>query len=71
MDSWEGKVRRFMLEEEEDDELFLLLVPTLQLCMYDEKKSEHTSSACNEQNEAQSAPNEGGSGRKHKRSHCT
>ena len=45
MDSWENEIRRFMLEEEEDDELFLLLVPTLQLCMYDEKKSEHTSSA--------------------------
>jgi len=29
MDSWEGKVRRFMLEEEEEDGLFLVLVPAL------------------------------------------
>ena len=45
MDSWEDQVRRFMLdEEEEDDELFLVMVPALQLCMYDEKMPEHTSS---------------------------
>ena len=31
-------------EEEEDDELFLVMVPALQLCMYDEKMPEHTSS---------------------------
>ena len=38
MDSWEDQVRRFMLdEEEEDDNLFLAIVPSLQLCMYDEK----------------------------------
>ena len=38
MDSWEDQVRRFMLdEEEEDDELFLVMVPALQLCLYDEK----------------------------------
>ena len=44
MDSWNEEVRRFMLEEEEeDDELFRVLVPTLQLGMYDEKESEHTS----------------------------
>ena len=41
MDSWEEEVRRFMLEEEEeDDELFLVLVPALQLAMYDEKEPE-------------------------------
>jgi len=41
MDSWEDQVRRFMLdEEEEDDELFLIMVPALQLCMYDEKMPE-------------------------------
>ena len=45
MDSWEDQVRRFMLDEEEvDDELFLVMVPVLQLCMYDEKMQEHTSS---------------------------
>jgi len=45
MDSWEDQVRRFMLDEEEvDDELFLVMVPALQLCMYDEKMPEHTSS---------------------------
>ena len=45
MDSWEDQVRRFMLDEEEkDDQLFLVMVPTLQLCMYDEKMQEHTSS---------------------------
>ena len=27
-------------EEEEDDELFLILVPALQLAMYDEKEPE-------------------------------
>ena len=44
MDSWDEEVRRFMLEEEEeDDELFLVLVPALQLAMYDEKEPEHTS----------------------------
>ena len=44
MDSWEEEVRRFMLEkEEEDDELFFVLVPALQLGMYDEKELEHTS----------------------------
>ena len=33
MDSWEDQVRRFMLDEEEDDdELFLVMVPALQLC---------------------------------------
>ena len=38
MDYCEDQVRRFMLdEEEEDDELFLVMVPALQLCMYDEK----------------------------------
>lgn len=31
-------------EEEEDDELFLVMVPALQLCLYDEKMPEHTSS---------------------------
>ena len=41
MDSWEEEIRRFMLEEEEeDDELFLVLVPALQLAMYDEKEPE-------------------------------
>ena len=41
MDSWEEEIRRFMLEEEEeDDELFLILVPALQLAMYDEKEPE-------------------------------
>ena len=40
MDSWDEEVRRFMLEEEEDDELFLVLVPALQLAMYDEKELE-------------------------------
>ena len=41
MDSWDEEVRRFMLEEEEeDDELFLVLVPALQLAMYDEKEPE-------------------------------
>jgi len=41
MDSWDEEVRRFMLEEEEeDDELFLILVPALQLAMYDEKEPE-------------------------------
>ena len=44
MDSWEEEIRRFMLEEEEeDDELFFVLVPALQLGMYDEKELEHTS----------------------------
>ena len=44
MDSWEEEVRRFMLEEEEeDDELFFVLVPALQLGMYDEKEPKHTS----------------------------
>jgi hypothetical protein len=44
MDSWDEEVRRFMLEEEEDDdELFLVLVPALQLAIYDEKEPEHTS----------------------------
>ncbi|KAG2576849.1 hypothetical protein PVAP13_6NG061001 [Panicum virgatum] len=44
MDSWEEEVRIFMLEEEEeDDELFFVLVPALQLGMYDEKEPEHTS----------------------------
>nr|XP_034604880.1 uncharacterized protein LOC117864920 [Setaria viridis] len=44
MESWEDKVRRFMLEkEEEDDELFLVTVPALQQCLYEEKRSEHTS----------------------------
>ncbi|KAG2627978.1 hypothetical protein PVAP13_3KG266803 [Panicum virgatum] len=34
MDSWEDQVRRFMLDEEEvDDELFLVMVPALQLCI--------------------------------------
>ena len=41
MDSWDEEIRRFMLEEEEeDDELFLVLVPALQLAMYDEKEPE-------------------------------
>jgi len=41
MDSWEEEIRRFMLEEEEeDDELFFVLVPALQLAMYDEKEPE-------------------------------
>ena len=45
MDSWEDQVRRFMLdEEEEDDELFLVMVPALQLCLYDEKVPELKSS---------------------------
>ena len=45
MDSWEDQVRRFMLDEEEnDDQLFLVMVPALQLCMYNEKMQEHTSS---------------------------
>ncbi|XP_034571864.1 protein ANTAGONIST OF LIKE HETEROCHROMATIN PROTEIN 1-like [Setaria viridis] len=44
MESWEDEVRRFMLEEEEeDDELFLVMVPALQQCLYEEKRSEHTS----------------------------
>ncbi|KAG2613213.1 hypothetical protein PVAP13_4KG348776 [Panicum virgatum] len=44
MDSWDEEVRRFMLEEEEEDhELFFVLVPALQLGMYDEKEPEHTS----------------------------
>ena len=45
MDSWEDQVRRLMLDEEEgDNKLFLVMVPALQLCMYDEKIPEHTSS---------------------------
>ncbi|CAL5023415.1 unnamed protein product [Urochloa decumbens] len=45
MDSWEEEARRFLLnEEDEDDELFLVMVPALQLCLYDEKRPEHTSS---------------------------
>ncbi|PUZ69871.1 hypothetical protein GQ55_2G159200 [Panicum hallii var. hallii] len=45
MDSWEDQVRRFMSQEEEEDgELFLVMVPALQLCLYDEKMLEHTSS---------------------------
>ena len=45
MDSWEDQVRRFMLdEEEEDDELFLVMVPALQLCLYSEKMPELNSS---------------------------
>ena len=44
MDSWDEEVKWFMLEEEEEgDELFFVLVPTLQLGMYDEKELEHTS----------------------------
>nr|XP_034596986.1 uncharacterized protein LOC117858087 isoform X2 [Setaria viridis]XP_034596993.1 uncharacterized protein LOC117858087 isoform X2 [Setaria viridis] len=44
MESWEDEVRRFVLEEEEeDDELFLVMVPTLQQCLYEEKRPEHTS----------------------------
>ena len=31
-------------EEENDDQLFLVMVPALQLCMYNEKMQEHTSS---------------------------
>jgi len=39
MDSWDEEVRRFMLEEEEEnDELFLVLVPALQLAMYYKKE---------------------------------
>jgi hypothetical protein len=45
METWEDDLRRFILEqEEEDDEFFLVLVPALQLCLYDEKRPEHTSS---------------------------
>ena len=45
MDSWEDQVRRFTLDEkEEDDELFLVMVPALQLCLYDEKMPELKSS---------------------------
>ena len=45
MGSWEEEARRFLLDEEEaDDELFLIMVPALQICLYDEKTPEHTSS---------------------------
>jgi hypothetical protein len=45
METWEDDLRRFMLEqEEEDDEFFLILLPALQLCLYAEKRPEHTSS---------------------------
>nr|XP_034586585.1 uncharacterized protein LOC117849098 [Setaria viridis] len=44
MEYWENEVRRFMLEEEEeDDELFLVMVPALQQCLYEEKRPEHSS----------------------------
>jgi hypothetical protein len=36
METWEDDLRRFMLEQEEDDdEFFLVLLPALQLCLYD------------------------------------
>jgi hypothetical protein len=45
METWEDKLRKIMLEQEEEgDELFLVLVPTLQFCLYNEKMPEHTSS---------------------------
>ena len=44
MDTRKELIRKFMLEEEEDDdELFLVLVPTLLSCLYDEKRPVHTS----------------------------